>query len=458
VRIFEVIDGIAAAPAGKAATSAAIENKPSIAVLPFNNMSGDPEQEYFSDGITEDIITDLSKVSGLFVVGRHTSFAYKGASENLERVARDLGVRFILEGSVRKAGNRLRITGQLIDGANGGHVWADRYDRDLDDIFAIQDEITRTIVDQLKVKLFPAESKAIGQAPTDNVEAYNLYLKGRHYFHNATKHFLVLARQMFVQATELDPKFARAYAGIANVDCRKVGWYGEIIPEKDILAIADKALALDSKLAEAHAARADALSFFGHYQEAEQAFERALELDPDSSDVNLLFARFRARNSEHEKCIPLFIRALEVNPDDFTSPLMLQFILRALGRKEESDRYAELGIKRAEEAMRRHPEASRPAQLVAPTYAGLGRAEEAKVWLERSLSLDPDDPQTLYNAACTYAQMGEVEKAFEMLDRWLPKAGVEKKQWLVMDNDFDPIRDDPRFIKLLGDAKVTYSS
>src|SRR5258708_22538421 len=153
--------------------------RPSIAVLPFDNMSGDPEQEYFSDGITEDIITDLSKISGLFVVARNTAFIYKGKPIKVQQVGQELGVAFILEGSVRKAGSRVRVTGQLIDGRNGGHVWADRYDRDLTDIFAIQDEITHAIVEQLKGKLLPQEKKSIAQAPTANIEAYTVYHLGR---------------------------------------------------------------------------------------------------------------------------------------------------------------------------------------------------------------------------------------------------------------------------------------
>jgi adenylate cyclase len=456
VRIFEVAVADAGGRRNSGPAQARDADKPSIAVLPFNNMSGNSREDYFSDGITEDIITDLSKVSGLFVVGRHTSFAYKGQSENLERIARDLGVRYLLEGSVRRAGNRVRITGQLIDGTDGGHLWAERYDRDLTDIFAIQDEITRTIVDQLKVRLFPAESKAIGHIPTANVDAYSCYLRGRHYFHNATKHFLGLARQMFLHATELDPNFAQAYAGIANVDCRRVGWYGELIAEDSILAIADRALALDPNLAEAHAARADALSFFGHLDEAEAVFQKALSLDPDSFDVNFLFARFYTRSAEPEKAVPLYIRALEINPEDYQSPGMLQFLLRGLDRTEESIRYGELQLKRGVEAMRQNPESSRPAQMMAASLAGMGRGDEARQWLERAMALDPDDSQVLYNAACTYAQLGEIEPAFETLYRWLPKAGVEKKQWLVADNDFDPIRDDPRFVQLLEDARITY--
>ena len=180
-------------------------------------MSNDPEQEFFSDGITEDIITDLSKVSGLFVLGRNTVFTYKGKAVNLEQIARQLGVAYVVEGSVRKAGNRVRINAQLIEGATGGHLWADRYDRDLTDIFAIQDEITKTIVEQLKVKLLPEEKKAIEQAPTDNVEAYTHYLRGRQFFHTRTKSSLMLGRRMFARAVELDPLYRarlRRYGGL----------------------------------------------------------------------------------------------------------------------------------------------------------------------------------------------------------------------------------------------------
>src|SRR4029077_21195285 len=174
--------------------------KPSIAVLPFNNMSGDPEQEYFSDGITEDIITDLSNVSGLFVVARNTAFTYKGKPVKVQQVAQDLGVRFILEGSVRKSGSRVRVTGQLIHGKDVGPLWGARFDRDLTDIFAIQDEITHAIVEQLKVKLLPQEKKSIGQTPTDNVEAYTYYLRGRQFMQRHSKSNYQLARRMFAKA------------------------------------------------------------------------------------------------------------------------------------------------------------------------------------------------------------------------------------------------------------------
>src|ERR1043166_1587595 len=229
------------------------DDRPSIAVLPFNNMSGDPEQEYFSDGITEDIITDLSKISGLFVVARHTSFTYKSKPVKVQQVGQELGVGYILEGSVRKAGTRVRVTGQLISAKDAGHVWAERLDRDLTDIFAIQDEITQAIVEQLKVKLPLQEKKSIERAPTDNVEAYTYYLRGRDFLHRTSKRYIELARRMFAKAIGLDPNFARSYAGIASCDAFLYTLYQVEISLEGILDMSAKALALDNRLAEAHA-------------------------------------------------------------------------------------------------------------------------------------------------------------------------------------------------------------
>src|SRR6184192_3445285 len=263
--------------------------KPSIAVLPFLNMSGDPEQEYFSDGITEDIITDLSKVSGLFVVARNTVFTYKGKTAEVQEVAKHLGVNFILEGSVRKAGTRVRVTGQLIHGKDGGHVWADRYDRDLTDIFAIQDEITHAIVEQLKVKLLPQEKKSIGQTPTDNVEAYTYYLRGRQFMQRHSKANYQLARRMFAKAVELDPVYARAHAGIADCDSFLFLHYHLEASVESILATSAKALSLDDKLAEAHASRGLAFSLDRRYDEATAEFEKAIALDSNSFEAHYFY-------------------------------------------------------------------------------------------------------------------------------------------------------------------------
>ena len=449
VKVFNVVVGHAAivASSGEPAEIADAD-KPSIAVLPFNNMSGDPEQEYFSDGITEDIITDLSKVSGLFVIGRNTSFTFKGKSVDLPEVAAKLGVKFILEGSVRKAGQRVRVTGQLIDGATGGHIWADRFDRDLTDIFAIQDEITQTIVEQLKIKLLPKEKKAIGQAPTSNVEAYNYYLKGRHFFNNGTKVLLRLARQMFARAAEIDPNYARAYGGMAICDARLQSSYRVVISTDEILAMADKAIALDPAQPEAHAARGVALGSVGRDAEAVAAFEQGLATDPSNPDTNFHYGRYLSNLGKFAQSVPYYERAIEISPDDWQSPLMIDSVLQVLGRDAEAERYARLGIKRAEKALLLHPENSKPAQLGAPALARLGERERAIDWLERTLFLDPDDPLVSYNAACTYSQLGEIDKAFAALDTWASNSGVDQETWLEADTDFDPIRKEARFIEL----------
>ncbi len=424
-------------------------DRPSVAILPFANMSNDPEQEFFSDGITEDIITDLSNVSGLFVLGRNTVFTYKGRTVSLEQTAKELGVAYLLEGSVRRAGNRVRINAQLIDGATSGHLWAARYDRELTDIFAIQDEITKTIVDQLKVKLLADEKKAIEQVPTDNVEAYTDYLRGRQLLHAATRSSLILARRMFARAADLDPRFARAYAGMANCDSRLHSKHGDKISAGDIMAITGKALALEPDLAEAHTARAYALMIDSHSAEAAAAFENALALDPNCYEAHQLYAEFFVTQGDFEQAAQHYLRAMEIQPEDYQAPLFLIAVLQSLGRPEEAERYARLGVRRAEEALRQHPDSSKPAQLGAVALAFLGERDRAEEWLARALAIDPDDNLARYNAACTYSQLGKIDRAIELLEICLPHFGSDMKLWFMKDSDLDPVRNHPQFQKLL---------
>jgi adenylate cyclase len=429
------------------AGSAAID-KPSIAVLPFNNMSGDPEQEYFADGMTEDIITDLSKISGLHVIARNTVFTYKGRPLKVQQVAAELQVKFVLEGSVRKAGQRVRITGQLIDGRDGGHIWAERYDRDLTDIFAIQDEITHRIVDQLKVKLLPEEQKAIARAPTENIEAYTLYLRGREFFHARTKTTLTRARALFASAARLDPHYARAYAGMADCDSMLYAFHGASVSLESVLETCDKALTLDPNLAEAYASRGLVLASGGRYKEAVAEFERAIALDPDSYEGHYLYARVSFTRGDFEKAAEHYVRATEIQPDDYRSPLMAINALHSLGRSDEEAKYASLGLERAERALRLHPENSDPAQLGACALATLGQRERAKEWVDRALAIDPDDQLALYNVACVYSVLGESAQAFDILERILPNMSNEHHKWFKNDSDFDPIRTHPRYEKI----------
>jgi adenylate cyclase len=433
-------------PAGMTATK---NERPSIAVLPFNNMSGDPEQEYFSDGITEDIITDLSKVSGLFVVARHTAFTYKGKPVNVQVVGQQLGVAFVLEGSVRKAGARVRVTGQLINSKDGSHLWADRFDRDLIDIFAIQDEITHAIVEQLKVKLHPQERKSIGQARTDNIEAYTYYLKGRDFLHRRSKRYLQLARQMFAKAVELDPLYARAYAGIADCDSYLFMTYHVDVGMDGILATTAKALALDPKLAEAHASRGVALSAGQRYEEAKAEFEKAIALNPNSFEAHYFYARTSFAQGKLEQAAKLFERAAEIRPDDYQSPCLLVQIYKSLGRTQDRKTAARKGVELAERELALHPEDSRPAQLGSGALFELGETERSREWTSRAMAIDPDDPVAQYNAACSYSRLGDIDAALDLLERCLPNLGHEKQNWSKYDSELDPLRSHPRYQKIL---------
>jgi adenylate cyclase len=445
----------AAAPHGSAGSAAKgtaekprETERPSLAILPFTNMSNDPEQEFFSDGMTEDIITDISKASGLFVISRNTVFTYKGKSVRIEDIGRELGVDYVVEGSVRKAGNRVRINAQLIRTASGGHVWADRYDRDLTDIFAVQDEITKAIVEQLRVKLLPEESAAIGKAPTSNVEAYTYFLRGRDYYHIASKANHLMARQSFTRAIELDPRYAAAYAGIAICETRLRAHYNIDIPVEEILETAGKALAINPLLAEAHAARGFALAVGNRRVEAEEALQEALRIDPNCHEANRHYAEFCVTDGRFELAASYFLRALEIKPTDYGAAVMLTIVFRSLGRIDQAKRYAEIAVQKCEDELRLHPENANVACLGATVLAFLGDNARAMEWLARSLAIDPSDINIQYNAACTYALLGEIERAFDVLEAWLPQVGGEMKLWFMNDSDLDGLRGHPRFARL----------
>ncbi len=338
-----------------------LPNKPSIVVLPFANMSSDPEQEYFSDGVSEDIITDLSKISGLFVIARNSAFTYKGKAVNVSEVCRELGVRYALEGSIRKAANRVRITAQLIDGATGGHVWAERYDRELADIFAVQDEVTQEIVATLAPKLTQGSQALPGRHPTENLEAYDCFLRGREQWWRFTRQANADARSMFERAVELDPKFAAACAWLAASHLadainnwsesaeRSVSLHAQtarravLLDEQDsfahvqlgmahlwarqhelAIAEAEKAIALDPNLAHARFDLAWALHFAGRSEEALGVLEDAVRLDPHFPDMILhlrALAYFHLRR--YDEAIAALKRRLTRNPDSDASNVLL---------------------------------------------------------------------------------------------------------------------------------------
>jgi adenylate cyclase len=445
IRVYDVLLD---EPIG-AEMSAATRDKPSIAVLPFNNMSGDPEQEYFSDGITEDIITDLSKVSGLSVIARHSSFSYKGKPLKVQQIGRELGVDFMLEGSVRKAGARVRVTGQLVNCKKGSHVWAERFDRDLTDIFAIQDEITHAIVEQLKVRLLPQEREAVEQIPTENIEAYTYCLRGRDFYRRYIKHYLQLGRRMFAKAVELDPLYARAYAGMADCDSFLRYYYRFDISTDSILALADKALSLDEALPEAHASRGFALLLAHRPDEAVAEFERAIALDPSSFEAHYLYGRLCHGQGKMEKTAALFERAAEINPDDLNVPTFLTHVYRSLGRDEARLRWARRTVEIAERQLALYPDDARPPCMGIEGLIELGETNRAREWISRALALEPDDPTVQYNVACGLTKLGELEWALDLLEHSLRNAPPEMISWVKHDADLDSLRNHPRYQEIL---------
>lgn len=416
----------------------------SLAVLPFTNMSGDPQQEYFSDGITEDLITDLSNVSELFVLSRNAVFKHKGRPADMEQIAGDLGVGYLLHGSVRKAGAKVRITAQLTEGASGGQVWADRYDRDFTDIFALQDEIAKSIVTELKVKLLPRERKAIEQAPTRNVEAYTWFLRGRDYFHRGSRTYYTLAKRMFAKAIELDPSYARAHAGLADCDAFLYMDYSEDTADA-VLANSERALALEPDLADAHASRGLALSISHRYAESAAEFAAALASGPGLFEVHYFYGRSCYAQGRLEDTAKHWERAAEIKPEDYQTLILLNQVYASLGREADAVRCAMRGVERAEREFARNPENPRPTYFMATALAKLKDARRAEQWARTALAIAPDDYLTLYNIACYYSVGGRSDEAFALLLRLLPHSNSDMREWILRDSDFDPLHADPRW-------------
>ncbi len=421
-------------------------DKPSIAVLPFEIMGAD--QEWFSDGIAEDITTALAKSRRLMVVSKNYSFAFRGRASRGDEIARELGVRYLLEGSVRLSGERVRVSTRLLEGTTGELLWAERFDRELADIFAIQDEVTEAVVKHLELELLPDERHAIQQARTASVEAYHYELRGRQLALELTKSYLLLARRMFCKAVEFDPHYARAYAGIVVCDCYLRDWHGQEIDAGAILAIADKALKLDPDLPEALAARGFALFCNEQYGEANLAYRSAFAIDPNSYEANFFFASTMARFlDDREQMVAKFKLTSRLRPDDYVSPMIVTSILAT--SDPERREWAKTCFTRAERAAELHPENASPLHRGALALAYLGEREKAHSWLARALAIDPDDFVLLHNAACTHAQLGETEQALHYVEKAVRNVAQNTIDMLRNDRDLDPIRDHPRFELLL---------
>jgi len=442
-------------PAAAQAPARAPLVRASICVLPFVNMSGEPEQEYFSDGISEDITTDLSKISALEVVARNTAFSFKGQNPDVKDVAKQLSVSHVLEGSVRKAGNRIRINAQLIDGSTGKHLWADRFDRDLTDIFEIQDEISKAIVDALKVKLLPAERRAIESRGTSNVEAYNLYLMARQQWisgaigKSSREEAIV---RLCKQATQLDPDYAQAWALMALGQLELHYAYGR---DDDPVPAADRALEINPGLAEGHCVRARYLEETGRADEAEKQIRTALKLDPDSWEVNREAARMFYRHGHIGEAIPFFEKATSLMDNDWNSSMMLVPCYSATGDDAKMRKSARTAVERAERAIAQDPTNGTALGGGAYCLAMAGDEDRARDWIRRALLLDPDNVAMRYNVACTLVlKLGAADEAIDALRPYFETAtGASQISHAEADPDLNPLRDNPKFKEMLAAAK-----
>ena len=432
-------------------------DRAAICVLPFANMSGEPEQEYFSDGISEDITTDLSKVSALAVTARNTAFQFRGQSVDICQVAKKLAVTHVLEGSVRKAGNRVRITAQLIDGSTGEHLWAERYDRDLTDIFAIQDEISSAIVEALKVRLLPAEKVAIENRGTSNAEAYNLFLMARQYWIDGD--FGQSGRERRViriceRATKIDPDYAQAWAlmGLAQANLRYAYTGNE--EADDGLNAANRALALDDRIAEARLPRAWHLAMIDRGEEAVDELQTALQLNSESWEVNKEAARIYYRLGMLAEAARHLEKATVLAETDFHSRGMLSALYLARGDLERARDCASKMIGHVEAALARDPDNGAALAYGALSFAAVGDLERSREWIDRALLLDPDNMYMRYNLAWpVLAFFGDPERALELLEPALNQAGKTLISLASADRNLDPLRADPRFQQMLARAQ-----
>jgi adenylate cyclase len=453
---YRLIAAVAGHPADTAAATAAPgpvrhvdRDRHSIAVLPFVNMSGELENEYFSDGIAEEILSLLTKLPQLKVSSRTSSFFFKGKEADLQMIAAKLHVGTVLEGSVRRAGNRVRITVQLIDVASDSNLWAETYDRELRDVFAIQDDIAQSIVDALKVTLSPKERRAIQYVATADVQAYDDYLRGRKYFYAWNRRDSLRAIEMYERAIARDPKYAAAWAGLSDAYVMRHRFLDRN-PEHVARAMdaSERALQMDSDSAEAHASRGLALYISQRFREAERQFETAMMLNPNLLEGCFMYGMICSSLGNFEKAAWLYLRAAEVSPTDYLPLVYLAQAYSEMGRKEDEKKARHHALELIERALGVNPDDARARYMGAASFAALGEKAKAIEWANLALRSSEDEPMIFYNAACTFAVLDEHDRAIDLLERAV-QLGWGDRAWMANDSDLASLRDKPRFQALL---------
>jgi serine/threonine protein kinase/tetratricopeptide (TPR) repeat protein len=430
--------------------SGAREPVASIAVLPFADLSLEGDQSHLCDGIAEEVIASLTRIKGLAVASRMSSFRFRDQGGDSRHIGRELGVRFLLEGSVRRDGGRLRVNTQLVSTVDGYQLWSERYDRELSDVFAVQDDIAARIVHSLQLTMNAAATPTPQGRRTNDTVAWEDYLKGRYFLRRWGKRNVEIAMRLFAQAIRRAPTFAAAYGGLADA----YGYlYMYISSSAANLDAADRnslrALELDDTLAEAHASRGLALSLRRRHEEAEREFAAARARDPHLFEAPYFQARDYAVQGKYEKAIEHYQQAALASPDDYQVPILTAQIYHSLGRDDEAQEANRRGLALAEKAILSNPEDARACYMGAGAMIRLGQRERGQRWIDRALAIDPDDPAILYNVACAHAGLGNLERATECLGRTV-KAGASYREWMENDSDLDPLRTTARFSALLA--------
>ena len=421
---------------------------PSIAVLPFADMSPARDQDHLCEGIAEELINGLTHIEGLRVAARSSSFQFRGSAVDIRAVGARLGVSSVLEGSVRKAGARLRVSVQLIDVADGYHRWSERFDGSIADVFAIEDEIAERVASALRGVLSPREKEAL-KRPETAPDTYEYFLRGRQLIHTFRRETIETAREMFEQAIARDPGYAPAHAGLADVHSWLYEWWGgddSDLEKAD--AASRRALELGPGLAVAHASRGFALSARRQYEDAAREFEEALRLNPNSYDALYRYARSCFASGQTARSAELFRRAGEVRREDYQSLILLGQSLAMLGRADEAREANREGVRRAERQLELNSADTRALSLGATALFFDGQTDKALRWSERALELAPDDQSVLNNGACLRARAGLKDEALTLLEQTFAR-GLGNLDWIENDPDYDSIRNEPRFQALL---------
>jgi adenylate cyclase len=430
------------------------EPEKSVAVLYFENLSGDKEDEYFRDGMTEDVITELAKIKDLRLFPRSAVLVFRDKPLPVIQVGQQLRAAFVLEGSVRRAGSRLRITARLAETRTGHSVWAERYDRQLEDVFTIQDEIAQNIARALRVMLSDKERREIEKVPTRDVQAYDYYLRGRQVVYQFRRQGLEFARQMFARAIVIDPSYAAAFAGVA--DCSSFLYMYFEATENNLREAATasrRAVELDPESAEAHTSRGLAESLRKNYQEADKEFKAAMLLSPELFDPCYLYARSLFAQGNMKEAVDWFEKASGLNPADYQALSHLGMCLRSLDRQVEAHKANEDALRVMERHVELYPEDARALYLGATALLLHGDRDRCLEWLGRALAIDPEETTILYNAACTYSLLGEKDQALDLIEKAV-RNGYGHKEWLENDPDFASLHDHPRFQALIQRLSV----